>query len=314
MKIVIAGAGGVGGYFGGLLARSGLDVTFLARGAHLDAIRERGLQVKSIHGDFLIEAVKATDDSSTIGLAELVLVGVKDYQLDHVLPDVKRVVGQGTAVIPLLNGVRAAERLAEELGRDRVLGGLCRVVSFKTAPGMIEQVSEFRSITFGEFNNEKSQRALAILQVLEQAEIEVELADDIRKAMWTKFLFIAAYSGLASVVRLPAGWIRSCPETMTILQQAIQEIEAVARAIGVNLDADIVQKSMTFFDGFPDDATASMQRDVQDGRMFELEAMTGSVIRYGAESEISTPVNDFIYAVLKPLEMEVRTSIRTGAV
>jgi 2-dehydropantoate 2-reductase len=226
----------------------------------------------------------------------------------------KQVVGQGTAVIPLLNGVRAAERLAEELGRDRVLGGLCRVVSFKTAPGVIEQVSAFRSITFGEFNNEKSQRALAILQVLEQAEIEAELTDDISKAMWTKFLFIAAYSGLASVVRLPAGWIRSCPETMTILQQAIQEIEAVARAIGVNLDADIVQKSMTFFDGFPDDATASMQRDVQDGRMFELEAMTGSVIRYGAESGISTPVNDFIYAVLKPLEMEVRTSIRTGAV
>jgi 2-dehydropantoate 2-reductase len=286
----------------------------LARGAHLDAIRERGLQVKSIHGDFLIEAVKATDDSSTIGLAELVLVCVKDYQLDHVLPDMKQVVGQGTAVIPLLNGVRATERLAEELGRDRVLGGLCRVVSFKTAPGMIEQVSAFRSITFGEFNNEKSQRALAILQVLEQAEIEVELADDIRKAMWTKFLFIAAYSGLASVVRLPAGRIRSCPETMAMMQQAMQEIEAVARTIGVNLDADIVQKSMTFFDGFPDDATASMQRDVQDGRMFELEAMTGSVIRYGAESGISTPVNDFIYAVLKPLEMEVRTSIRTGAV
>jgi 2-dehydropantoate 2-reductase len=149
---------------------------------------------------------------------------------------------------------------------------------------------------------------------LEQAEIETELTVDIRKAMWTKFLYIAAYSGLASVVRLPAGHIRSCPETMAIMQQAMQEIEAVARAIGVNLDADIVQKSMTFFDGFPDDATASMQRDVQDGRMFELEAMTGSVIRYGTGSGVSTPVNDFIYAVLKPLEMDVRTSIWTGAV
>ncbi|MGB3717017.1 MAG: 2-dehydropantoate 2-reductase [Candidatus Promineifilaceae bacterium] len=313
MKIVIVGAGGVGGYFGGLLAKSGQDVTFLARGAHLDAIRENGLRVKSVHGDFLIKPAKATDEATKVGPTDLVLVCVKDYQLDDAIEAVKHVVGQQTVVIPLLNGVRAAERLAEKLGRERLMGGLCRVVSFKTAPGVIEQVSSFRSLTFGEWNCQETARAQAIYQVMQEAEIEAELSNDIRKAMWTKFLFITAYSGVASVVRLPAAQIRSCPETMTMMRQAMEEIEAVARALGVNLDEDIMQKSMTFFDGFPGDATASMQRDVQDGRIFELEAMTGSLIRYGVKSGVPTPVNDFIYAALKPQEVYVRNRSQPGS-
>lgn len=312
MKIVIVGAGGVGGYFGGLLAKAGLDVTFIARGAHLDAIHDGGLHVKSVHGDFLIKPAQVTDDMTMLGQADLVLVCVKDYHLGDAIPAVKHVVGQGTVVIPLLNGVRAADRLVEALGREHILGGLCRVVSYKVAPGSIEQVSAFRSITFGEWNCQETSRAQGIYRVMKEAEIVVELSTDIRKAMWTKFIFIAAYSGVASVVRLPAGQIRSCPETMTMLQGAMEEIEAVARAIDVNLDQDIVGKSMAFFDGFPDEATASMQRDVQDGRMFELEAMTGSLIRNGADAGVPTPVNSFIYAALKPLEMEVRSSSQRG--
>ncbi len=312
MKIVILGSGGVGGYFGGLLARSGQDVTFLARGEHLNAIKDLGLQVISVHGDFRITPAQVTDDVSNIGTTDLILVCVKDYQLTDILPAVKRLVGTETAVIPLLNGVRAASRLSEEVGRENSLGGVCRVVSFKAAPGVIDQRSSFRSISFGEWNGRMTTRAQAIYEVMQKAEIDVEVTIDIRKTMWTKFLFITAYSGVASIVRLPIGQIRPCPETMVLMEQAMEEIEAVARAKGVNLDEDIVKKSMAFIEGFPDDGTASMQRDVRDGRMFELEAMTGSVKRYGKETGVPTPVNNFIYAALKPQEMLARTKVMLG--
>ncbi len=299
MKIAVVGTGGVGGYFGGLLARSGQDVTFFARGAHLNAIQQ-GLQVKSIHGDFTVSPTQATDDLTKVGPVDLVLVCVKDYQLDDILPSLPALIGQKTVLLPLLNGVRAAEHLAEHFGRQRTMGGLCRIVSFKAAPGVIKQLSPFRSITFGEWNGQISARAQAIYEVMAVAEIEVELTDDICKAMWTKFLFITAYSGVGSVARLPAAGLRACPETMAMLRAAMEEIEAVARAKSVALDDDVVRKTLAFVEGLPDDATASMQRDVQDGHMFELEAMTGSLVRYGLEENVPTPINQFIYASLKP--------------
>jgi len=222
------------------------------------------------------------------------------------------VVGTDAAVIPLLNGVRSARRLSEEVGCEYSLGGVCRVVSFKAAPGVIDQSSSFRSISFGEWNGRMTTRAQAINEVMQKAEIDVEVSIDIRKTMWTKFLFITAYSGVASIVRLPIGQIRLYPETMVLMQRAMEEIEAVARIKGVNLDEDIVKMSMAFIEGLPDDGTASMQRDVRDGRMFELEAMTGSVKQYGKETGVPTPVNNFIYAALKPLEMLARTKGKFG--
>jgi len=299
MKIAVVGTGGVGGYFGGLLAHSGQDVTFFARGAHLHALRQ-GLQVKSIHGDFTVSPVQVTDNLATIGPVDLALICVKDYQLEGVTPLLNPIVGDETVLLPLLNGVRAATKLVERFGDKQTMGGLCRVVAFIAEPGMIRQLSPFRSITFGEWDGQRSTRAQRIYKALADAGIEVTLTDDIQKAMWTKFIFITAYSGVGSVVRLPAGGIRACPETMEMLSTAIEEIEAVGRARGVDLDDDVTKKTMAFVNGLPDDATASMQRDVQDGRFFELEAMTGSLVRYGLETGVPTPVNQFIYATLKP--------------
>lgn len=304
MKIAVVGTGGVGGYFGGLLAHSGQDVTFFARGAHLEALR-RGLRVKSIHGDFTVSPAQATDDLATIGPVDLALICVKDYQLEALLPALPPLIGQETVLLPLLNGVRAADRLAEQFGRQQTMGGLCHIVSMIAAPGAIEQLSPFRSVTFGEWAGQITPRAQAIYEVMAAAGIDVKLTDDIRKAMWTKFIFITAYSGVGSVTRLPAAGLRACPETMAMLRAAVEEIEAVARAKGVALDSDVVAKTMAFVDGLPDNATASMQRDVQDGRPFELEAMTGSLVRYGIEAHVPTPVNQFIYAALKPQLLDV---------
>jgi 2-dehydropantoate 2-reductase len=306
MKIVGVGSGGVGGYFGSRLADAGQDVTFIARGAHLAALLASGLVVQSIHGDFHVSPVKATDRMEGPGPADLVLVCVKDYQLEATLPGIGALVGPNTMVLPLMNGIRAAERLVESFGRQHVLGGLCRVISFIAAPGVVKQSSPFQSITFGEWDGRPTKRTRAILSLLRQASLTAELSTDINAAMWTKFLFITAYSGLASVVRLPAGAIKSRPETMAMLKSCMSEIEAVARARGVALETDVVAKAMAFVQAMPDETTASMQRDVAVGHLFELEAMTGSVVRYGREASVPTPVNSFIYAALKPIEVRAR--------
>jgi 2-dehydropantoate 2-reductase len=299
MKIAVVGTGGVGGYFGGLLAHSGQDVTFLARGLHLEALRQ-GLQVKSIHGDFSVSPAKATGDLATIGPVDLALICVKDFQLEGVMPALQSVIGPQTVLLPLLNGVRAGAKLAERYGREQTMGGLCSVVSFVSEPGVIKQLSPFRTATFGEWDGRKSDRALAIYEAMVAAGIEATLTDDIEKAMWTKLIFITAYSGVGGVTRLPAGDIRACTETMAMLKAAVEEIEAVARAKEIRLDEDVVEKTMAFITGLPDDATASMQRDVQDGRFFELEALTGCVVRFGQELGVPTPVNEFIYGALRP--------------
>lgn len=306
MKIAVVGTGGVGGYFGGLLALSEHDVTFVARGEHLSAMSRDGLRLKTVHGNYVVNPVQATAKISDIGPVDLVLVCVKDYQLKGVIDDIDTAVNSHTTILPLLNGVQAADILRGTFGSDHVVGGLCKVVSFIIKPGVIEQTSPFHSVTFGEWDGQVTDRAKAILSAFSEAKIDAELSQDIRKSMWTKFLFITAYSGVASVVGLPAAGLRESVETMELLVMAMMEIERVAQACGIQLDADIVEQSMTFADGLPDDATASMQRDVKDGRLFELEAMTGSVIRYAREAGIDTPVNSFLYAALKPRLIQVQ--------
>jgi 2-dehydropantoate 2-reductase len=300
MRIVIVGTGGVGGYFGGLLAHSGQDVVFVARGEHLAAINRKGLRLSSIDGDYVIDPVQATDNMSEIGPSDLVVVCIKDYQLDGVLDGLETLMDDGTTILPLLNGVQAAEKLTQAFGIDRVLGGLCKVVSFVVEPGVIKQASPFRSITFGEWDGQETDRSRAIQETLTGAGIDAELSKDIRKAMWTKFLFITAFSGVASVVRLTAGDLRVCDETLDMLRFAMEEIEAVAWALGIELDREIIKMTMAFVEGLPAETTPSMQRDVMGGRLFELEAMTGSLIRHARDSGIDTPVNDFLYAALKP--------------
>lgn len=302
MKIAILGAGGLGGYFGGLLAQAGHTVTFIARGAHLEAIRERGLQVHSVHGDFTISPARATNNPNEIGPVDLALFAVKTYQIDEAARLLPPLVGRETTVLTAQNGVDARERVAAVVGERAVLPGAVWISSGVESPGVIRQTSSFRRLVFGELSGEISPRAEAVLAAFQPTGAQVELSTDIRKVLWTKFAFLASYSGVSSLVRLPAGEVTACAETMEIIREAIAEVEAVARARGIALDADVVEKTMAFIKSMDTGVTSSMQRDVEAGRRLEIDALSGAVVRYGKESGIPTPAHRFIYATLKPVD------------
>ncbi len=310
MRIAIMGSGGVGGYFGGLLARSGHDVTFIARGAHLDAIRRHGLVVESVHGDFTISPAQATDDPAAVGPVDLVLFATKTYQIEEAAAAMRPLVGPATVVLPLHNGIDAAERTVAILGRGPVVGGLCYVGSMIAAPGRIKQTSQFRRVIVGELDGPVSPRVETVVAALAAAGAQAEATDDIQKARWTKFIFIAPFSGVGAVARVPAGEIVRCPVTRALLQDAMLEVEAVARAAGVALDPDIVPQTMAFCDNMAPGQTASMQRDIMDGRPSELESMIGVLVRLGAELGVPTPVFRFFYAALLPQELRAQDHAR----
>lgn len=306
MRIAIMGSGGVGGYFGGLLARAGYDVTFIARGEHLAAIRQHGLRVDSVHGDFVVAPAQATADPAAVGPVDTVLFATKTHQLEAAAEVLRPLVGPQTAVLPLHNGLDAAERTAAVLGAGPVLGGICQVGSYIAAPGVIKQISQFRRVVVGELRGPISPRVEAIVAALQAAGASAEATPDIRKVRWTKFIFIAPFSGVGSVARVPAGAIVGCPETRALLEAAMLEVEAVARAAGVALDADIVAKTMTFCDNLAPGQIASMQRDIMDGKPSELESMIGVLVRLGAELGVPTPIFRFFYAALLPQERKAQ--------
>ena len=307
MRIAIMGSGGVGGYFGGLLAAAGEDVTFIARGDHLAALRTAGLRVESVHGTFNVLPAQATDSPAEVGWVDLVLLATKTYQLDEAARSLQPLIGPRTAVVPLLNGIDASDRLTAILGPGPVLGGLCYVGSCLAAPGVIKQVSGFRRVIVGEIDRQLTRRVDAIVAALARAGAVAEASSDIRKALWTKFTFIAPFSGVGAVARAPAGEITGCSETRGLLEQAVREVEAVARARGVSLDADIVPTTMAFCDAMAPAQTASMQRDILDGKPSELESIIGVMVRLGEERIVPVPTFEFFYAALLPQEKRART-------
>ena len=306
MKIMVMGSGGMGAYYGGLLAQQGNDVTFIARGAHLDAIRANGLQVKSIHGDFTVSPAKATASPAEAGLVDLILFCVKTYNTEEAVQALQPVIGPQTAVLSLQNGVDAVERIGKAVRVEHVLGGATWISSAVEAPGVIKQVSQFRRIVFGELNGTRSERIQSIYEVLQKTGATVEVSEDILKILWTKFVFISSASSLGSLTRLPMGDYRSIPETRTMITSLMREVEAVAHASGVKLDADVVQKSLDFVDNNAPHIKASMQLDVERGRRTELDSMVGVIGRKGRELGVPTPVADFIYASLLPIELKAR--------
>jgi 2-dehydropantoate 2-reductase len=307
MKFAIFAAGGVGGYFGGRLAQAGHDVTFIARGAHLAAIRETGLKVDSIAGDFVIQPAKATDDPASVGAVDVVIVAVKGWQMEEAIKQMKFLVGTHTVILPLLNGVEAPEQLSAAFGSAGVLGGLCRISSFVAEPGRIQHVGMEPSITFGELDNEKSDRVLALQKIFaEIPEITVNAPDDIQVAMWQKFIFICAMSGVGAVTRQPVGVYREIPETRAMLASTLKEVLAVGKAQGVALPENMVDTILDKIDALPDTMLASMQKDIMEGRPSELESQNGVVVRMGRDSGVPTPTNDFIYACLLPQERKAR--------
>lgn len=309
MRIAVVGAGGVGGYFGAKLAHAGEDVTFLARGATLQALRRNGIRVDSILGDFALDRVNATDDASSIGPVDVVLVAVKAWQVAAIAPSLKPLLGPETAVVPLENGIEAPDDLVRGLGAANVLGGLCAIVSFVVEPGHIRHVASDPIVAFGELDNRRSARAERLLMAMRHAGINADIPPDIQRSLWTKFVFITPMSAIGAVTRVPIGVWRNTPETRELATKAVLEVIALATAKGVTLAPDALELTMKRYDGLAPESTASMQRDVMEGRPSELEAQVGAVVRMGAALHVPTPVHEVFYAALLPQERKARGEI-----
>ena len=307
MKILIMGTGGVGGYYGGLLAQQGNNVAFIARGAHLHAIRHEGLKVKSIHGDFIVSPAYAAEDPQEVGIVDLVLFCVKTYNTEEAAKAMQTAVGPQTVVLSLQNGIDATERIGSVVGLEHLIGGATWLSSAVEAPGVITQISQFRRIVLGELDGSRSSRIQSIHEVLENAGITAEISENIQRVLWTKFVFIAAVSGVGSLTRLPMGDYRSVPETRNLLSSIMQEVRMLAQAHGVVLDPDVVQKSLAFMDNAAPHIKPSMQLDVETGHRTEIESMIGVIGRKGRLLGVPTPAADFVYASLLPIELRART-------
>ncbi|MCP4329639.1 MAG: 2-dehydropantoate 2-reductase [Alphaproteobacteria bacterium] len=293
------GSGGVGGYFGARLAANGEDVTFIARGLHLEAIRGGGLKVESRLGDLHIHPAKATEDPAEIGPVDYVLFSVKLWDTERAGEAIRPLIGPETAVISLQNGIDPEETLCAILGPDHVMGGVARIAAVIAAPGVIRHTGEMAGVDFGELDNARTARAERLLDALVGAGVDSTLADDIVKAIWQKFVLLAAFSALTSLTRLPIGSLRSDPDTRTLLTELMRENAAVAAARGTDLGAGIVERLVAVVDGFPDDMTSSMAQDLIRGNRLELEWLAGAVVRMGRELDVPTPVNGFIRTALK---------------
>jgi len=307
MKIAIFGTGAVGGYFGIRLAQAGEDVTFIARGRHLQAIQENGLRLESISGDFTVQPAKATDDPARVGPVDLVILGVKAWQIPEAAEAMKPLIGPQTMVLPLENGISAASELEAVLGREHVLGGLCQISALIAAPGVIQHVGIDPIVTFGELDNRPTARVESVRQALAKCQgVTVQVAADIHVALWRKFMFIVAVGGVGAATRQPIGGSRSVPETRRLLQGSLEEVAALARAKDIPLPETAVKETLARIDAIPPNTYASMQNDIMNGRPSELESQVGTVVRLGGEQDVPTPINEFLYAVLLPMEMQAR--------
>jgi 2-dehydropantoate 2-reductase len=306
MRIAVVGAGGVGGYFGGRLAQAGIDTTFIARGATLAALRERGLHVESTHGDFALERVQATDDPASIGAVDAVLLAVKTWQIPEVAQSLGPMLGPQTMVVPLENGIDAPDVLVPLVGREHVVGGLCAIVSFIVAPGHIRHAAGEPLVMFGELDNARSERVERLRAAFERAGIKAQVPPDIQHSMWTKFLFIAVMSGIGALTRVPIGVWRADPDLRALVTAGLQEVVALAKARGIDLGEDAVAQTWQRYDTLAPASTSSLQRDVMEGKPSELDAQLGAIVRLAKESGVPVPVASMLYHCLLPQERLAR--------
>ncbi|WBL25360.1 ketopantoate reductase family protein [Zunongwangia sp. HGR-M22] len=306
MRILVYGTGGVGGYFGGRLAQASHDVTFIAKNESLKAIRENGLVVKSVNGDFTVHPAKVTDDISEVETPELVILGLKSWQIKDAAKQLKSIITEETMVLPLQNGADNMEKLQEILPKRNVLAGFCRIYSKKEAPGVINHFQFDPEIIFGELDNEKSDRVLKLKEIFNNSGFKGIVPDDIYKAIWKKFSFIATVSGLGGLTRVSIGEMWQDDYLQDVLKKTGLEIQAIAQAKGVNFDDEDIAKLFQFIGKQGETATASTQRDIMAGRPSELENFNGYIVKQGKKLGIETPVNEFIYRALLPMEKEAR--------
>jgi 2-dehydropantoate 2-reductase len=300
MRIAVIGAGGVGGGFGVALAKAGADVTFLARGAHLAAMRERGLRVEGARGDCLLLPAKATDDPASIGPVDLVLFCVKLWDVETAGERIRPLVGPSTGVLPLQNGVDASERLIPILGPEAVMGGVAQISATIAEPGVIRQTGTFMRLIFGELDGRRSARTEAFLALCEQAGFEATLSPAIITELWLKFILLASNAGMTALTRQPLGRLRDDPDIAPYFTAAYREVADVARARGIPLPADVEQRMAGFTRNAPPTMMASMAVDLIRGNRIELPWLSGKVAAMGRELGVPTPTHAMIFAALKP--------------
>lgn len=305
MNIAIVGSGGVGGFFGAKLASAGNRVIFLARGRHFEAIKSNGIVVKSIDGDFSVKNVGAAGSIGEMGLADLVLVCVKAWQVKEVRAELNSILHSESIVIPLQNGVLAAEELIEVLGKHHIVGGLCRIISKIEAPGVINHFGVTPTIVFGELDGSETERLHMIKRVFDEAGIKSKVTTDIQAEIWKKFISICV-SGLLAVTKTNYGELRKLHATRQMMIDIFNEAYLVSQAIGVNIEPDFVDKTVSFIDSFPPDTTSSLTRDVWEEKPSEIEYQNGTVVKLGEKYGVETPLNRFVYSCILPMEMKAR--------
>ena len=302
MRFAILGAGAVGGYFGARLARSGQDVTFIARGAHLEAIRARGMQVRSAQlGDFVASA-QAESDPARVGPVDVVIVAVKAYDNDTAYPLIAPMLGPDTVVLTLQNGVDNVDQLAQLVGPARVLGGTTYVATALEAPGLIVQTGVHRSIIFGEVFGPRglTARVQAIADAMSPADIQVRAVPDARTPLWDKFVYLVPFSGFTGSARLPIGFLWPHPQVREMFYAGAREVAAIAAAEGVTLSADRFETLQEYMDNIPPTTRSSLLIDLEQGKRIEVEALQGAALRRAAAHGVPAPIVATLYAVLKP--------------
>ena len=303
MRIVIMGTGGVGGYFGARLAHAGADVSFVARGRQLQALREGGLRIESPLGNLHLPRVQTTDNPASLGHADLVLFGVKLWDTEAAAAQIRPLIGPDTAVVSLQNSVVKDDILRGELGDAAVAGGACYISATIAEPGLIRHTGTMQKIAVGEFNGRASERLQCFAQACQAAGIAHEISPDIRQTIWEKFVFLVGLSGVTSAARVTLGPILSQPRTRAFLRDVMLEVAAVARAEGVPIEADFVDLRIAFADTLPETMSSSMHHDLERGNRLELPWLSGKVVELGRQLGVPTPTHGTMYAMLKPYVM-----------
>ncbi|MCC7016221.1 MAG: 2-dehydropantoate 2-reductase [Rhodospirillales bacterium] len=298
MRIAFVGTGGIGGYFGARLKAAGESVAFLARGAHLAAMRRDGLRLKSALGDLRVYPVEASEDARAIGPVDFAVVAGKLYDTDAAAEACRALIGPNTSVVSLQNGVTAVDTLAKAVGAERVFGGVAYIMATIEEPGTIVHTGTMARLVLGELQGGTSARVAALASSFRRAGVEIEENPDISAAIWTKFAFLAPLSGITALTRTTAGPIRQDPGARGLFKKAIAETVALARARKVTLPPDATERAMAFLDGLPADMGSSMLYDLRHGKRLELPWLSGAVARLGREADVPTPTHDFIVAAL----------------
>jgi 2-dehydropantoate 2-reductase len=298
MKIGVMGTGGVGGYFGGYLARAGMDIHFLARGKHLQALQEDGLEIVTNNENFRVR-IHATSEPDDIGPVDLLLFCVKAHDTEQAARYVESMVEEDTVILTLQNGIDNVEKLAQYFGEEKILGGTAYIESTIASPGVIAHSGQPGRIVFGELSGERTERAERVLDLFRKAGIQAEVSDNIQQVLWSKFLFICGVHGVSTLSRSSLGLVLACPETRELLAGVMREVEALARKRGVDLPADAVDQAMALAESYNKRFKPSMLRDLEWHRKTEIEALNGMVVRMARDLGVPTPYNEVIYAVMR---------------